>query len=278
MPAMAEVFDAPRYSKPRQLRQTWLKDVGYDEAPNYVERMGLPELADFLEVAGERLDYVKIVTTQVIYSPPDWLRRKVATYQRFAVQPYLDHGFFMLAYRQGVVEEAMAAAADLGFRVIEFMNTGGEVDERQWRQWRKRARDLGMAVIFEHHPLYNWDQRNPRKASTAEQILGEAMPFLDDGAFCLMIDHDELELQGERAADEIGTVVAALGLEKVVFEATSPKEGPLLWRDNLRSYFRLFGAEANVANIMPSQALYVESMRQNLTAYHHWNINPEDEG
>ena len=64
----------------------------------------------------------------------------------------------------------------------------------------------------------------------------------------------------------------------MVFEATSPKEGPLLWRDNLRSYFRLFGAEANVANIMPSQALYVESMRQNLTAYHHWNINPEDEG
>ena len=267
MPTMAEVFHTPSYSKPRQLRQTWLKDVGYDEAPNYVERMGLPELADFLEVAGERLDYVKIVTTQVIYSPAEWLRRKVATYQRFDVQPYLDHGFFMQAYRQGAVEAAMEAAADLGFRVIEFMNTGGEVDEAQWRVWRKLARELDMRMIFEHHPLWNWDKRYERAPSTAEQILREAMPFLEDGAFTVMIDHDELDLQGERAADEIGKVVDALGLEQLVFEATSPKEGPMLWHDNVTKYLRLFGADANVSNIMPSQALFIESLRQSLAAF-----------
>ena len=49
---MRDVFEIPQYPKPRNLRQTWLKDVGFDEAPHYLERMGLVELADFLEVAG----------------------------------------------------------------------------------------------------------------------------------------------------------------------------------------------------------------------------------
>ena len=259
---MSELFSLRAYEKPRELWQTWLKDVGYDEAPHYVERMGLTELADFLEVAAERLDYVKIVTTQVVASPPHWLKRKIASYQRFAVEPYLDHTFFMRAYQQGVVERAIAAGRELGFRVIEFMNTAADISSAQWAAWRKHALALDMRIIFEHHPLYNWDKSLPRQPASAEDILREAEPFLADGAFAVMIDHDELDMQGERAAEEIGAVVEALGKERLVFEATSPKEGPLIWRDNLESYFRLFGPDCNVANVMPSQALYVDALRQ----------------
>ena len=39
----------------------------------------------------------------------------------------------------------------------------------------------------------------------------------------------------------------------------------MIWRDNLELYFKLFGQDCNVANIMPSQALYVETMRANAT-------------
>ncbi len=259
---MAELFSLTAYEKPRRLRQTWLKDVGYDEAPHYVERMGLAELADFLDVAAARLDYVKIVTTQVVFSPRDWLKRKIATYRRFDVEPYLDHTFFMRAYRQGVVERAIAAGRELGFRAIEFMNTADDISSAQWAAWRKHALALDMRIIFEHHPLYNWNQSLPRKSASAEDILREAEPFLADGAFAVMIDHDELELQGERAAEEIGAVAEALGIERLIFEATSPKEGPMIWRDNLQCYFKLFGPDCNVANVMPSQALYVDALRQ----------------
>ncbi len=259
---MRDVFTIAVYPKPRALRQTWLKDVGYDEAPQYIERMGLVELEDFLEVAAERLDYVKIVTSQIIFSPHAWLKRKIEAYQRFAVEPYLDHSFFMQAYRRGVVESAIEAGRELGFRVIEFMNTTDEVSPAQWKAWRKLARDLGMRVIQEHHPLYHWDQRLPPRASSAGEILRGAEAALADGAIMLMIDHEEFDLQGENTAREIGKVVEALGLETIVFEATSPKEGPpLYWRDNLKTYFELFGEHANVANVMPSQALYVEELR-----------------
>jgi len=259
--SMQEVFNIPAYPKPRPLRQTWLKDVGYDEAPQYIERMGLVELEDFLEVAAERLDYVKIVTSQILGSPQDWLKRKIATYQRFAVEPYLDHSFFMQAYQHGVVESAIEAGRALGFRVIEFMNTTDEVSPAQWKAWRKLARELSMRVIQEHHPLHHWNRSLAPRAASAGEILRGAAAALEDGAFMLMIDHEEFDLQGENTAREIGKVVDALGLENIVFEATSPKEGPMLWHDNLQLYFSLFGENANVANIMPSQALYVESMR-----------------
>ncbi len=260
--SMEELFGLPSYDKPRQLRQTWLKDVGFDEAPHYIERMGLVELADFLEVAASRLDFVKIVTSQVLYSPPDWLKRKIKTYQGFGVEPYLDHTFFKRAYADGVVDEAIVAGRALGFRVIEFMNTGDDITPQQWKSWRKIALENDMRIIFEHHPLYNWDRSQPARAASAEQILQEAAPFLEDGAFIVMIDHDEFDLQDAQAT-EIGKVVAELGLERLVFEATSPKEGPMIWHDNLTRYFNLFGPDCNVANVMPSQAMYVESMREN---------------
>lgn len=259
---MSDVFRLPNFAKPRQLRQTWLKDVGYDEAPKYIERMGLTELEDFLEVAGPRLDFVKIVTTQVIFSPHDWLKRKIATYQRFAVEPYLDHSFFMQAYQRGVVEGAIEAGRELGFRVIEFMNTTEEVSAAQWKAWRQLALSLGMRIIQEHHPIQHWDQNLPLRPASADEILRGAEAALEDGAFILMIDHEEFDLQGEYTKREIGKVVAALGLENIVFEATSPKEGPMLWRDNLELYFSTFGENANVANVMPSQAMYVEEMRR----------------
>ena len=59
--SMSKVFGLKGIeSKPRTTNQIWAKDVGYDEASWYHERMGLMELEDFLSVAGERIDYVKI--------------------------------------------------------------------------------------------------------------------------------------------------------------------------------------------------------------------------
>ena len=86
--------------KPRQLRQTWLKDVGFHEAPHYLERLGLNELEDFLEVAADRIDYVKFTTPQVLYSPHEWLNKKIRLYKKYDVIPFLDHTYFKFAYKK----------------------------------------------------------------------------------------------------------------------------------------------------------------------------------
>ena len=79
------------------------------------------------------------------------MKRKIELYKKHDVLPYLDHGFFLRAYKNGVVDEVIEAGAELGFTVIEFMNTFGDVPEEQLA-WRQRAIDCGMKIIYEHHP------------------------------------------------------------------------------------------------------------------------------
>ena len=81
--SISKVFDLNAIKpKPRTKSQLWLKDVGFDEGPWYRERMGLRELEDFLEVAGNRIDHVKIATMQVLGHPKEWLERKNDLYKK----------------------------------------------------------------------------------------------------------------------------------------------------------------------------------------------------
>ena len=102
--------------KPRKLRQTWIKDVGYHEAPHYLERMGLLELDAFFQVAADRIDYAKLTTPQVLYSPPEWLSKKLKLYRDFGVEPYLDHTYFKFAYKKTVSKRRSGTHGTLDFR------------------------------------------------------------------------------------------------------------------------------------------------------------------
>ena len=247
--------------KPRKLRQTWIKDVGYHEAPHYLERMGLLELDDFLQVAADRIDYAKLTTPQVLYSPPEWLSKKLKLYRDFDVEPYLDHTYFKFAYKKNCVEEAIRHARNLGFSLMEFMNTGNDVSEKQWIQWRRFAIDNSMRFMYEHHPLRNWKEGSPDHASSAEDILNTAAPFLQDGAEYIVLDHEEFEIQQNQAKVVFDQIITKVGLERVCFEVTSPREGLKQWLADLSEYVKLFGPDCNTCNIMPSQLLQVEPIR-----------------
>ena len=88
----------------------------------------------------------------------------------------------------GVVDEAIEAGAALGFSVMEFMNTFGDVPERQLGKWRSLARDCGMSLIYEHHPERGWRKSVADRPATPAEIIEGAEPFLADGAFTLLID------------------------------------------------------------------------------------------
>lgn len=263
--SMSKVFGLKGIEpKPRTTNQIWIKDVGYDEAPWYHERMGLTELGDFLDVAGERIDYVKIVTTQVLNHPAEWVKRKIELYKKHGVRPYLDHGFFLRAYKSGVVDEAIEAGAELGFPVIELMNTFGDVTDEQLKAWRQRAIDCGMSIIYEHHPERGWCKGRSDIVdvpATAVEIARGAEPFLAHGAFTLLIDHEEIEIQEEAAKDVLNEVREILGKDRVAFEVTSTKEAEMLWYTNLLDYFEMFGSDCNVTNIMPSQVMFIDPLR-----------------
>lgn len=253
------LFPAPAFAKPRELRQTWLKDLGYYEE-DFGGKMGLAELGDFLEVAGPRLDCVKILPSQLLEAPRDWLLRKVGIYSRHGVVPYLDHGYFKLALAAGKLEQAIVAAGELGFPAMEFMNDE-RISPAQYKKLSGLAAEHGLQVIFEFHPFFKFDPSRPTTAGTGEQVLQMAMPSLEAGASKLMIDHAQYDALGERAGDELGKIVRALGLAKVVFEVESPT-----WRQHMEGYLRLFGPDVNLANFVPGQVMHVEAARQRAAA------------
>ena len=260
MGRIQNLFNIPEFNKPRDLRQLWLKDVGYDEAP-YLERMGLTELNDFLSSLSDRIDMVKIVTNQIMYSPEKWIKEKLSIYKKYNIQPYLDHTYFMSAYKNSNVVKAIEAAAELGFEVIEFMSTFGDVSEKQWNTWRKIAKENNFKIIFEFHPQHNWNPKLPIKASTAEEIIQAADPFFNDGAIKMMIDSDQFDALGNQSDYEINKLIKEYSLEKLVFEVESPKNGRDKWHKHLNQYFNKFSPDCNVSNIMPSQVTIVEALR-----------------
>ena len=249
--------------KPRKLNQTWIKDIGYDQAPHYSEKMGLYELEDFLTVTSERIDHVKITTTQILNCPEIWLKKKIEAYKKYKVQPYLDHTYFMKAFEIGAVDKAIVLGKELGFEYIEFMSTYKDVPEEDLFRWRKLSKELGLNMFYEHHQKRNWFKSSDEESSAFADIISMAKPFIDDGAIMLVLDHEEFELQNNEGKVNYKEIIDYFGKEKICFEITSPKEGNERWLHDLKKYFQLFGSNINVCNVMPSQALLIENLRKN---------------
>ncbi len=259
--SISKVFDLNTIEpKPRTKSQLWLKDVGFDEGPWYHERMGLRELEDFLEVAGNRIDHVKIATMQVLGHPKEWLERKNDLYKKHSIKPYLDHGYFIKAFKKGKVNEAIDVAADLGFSAMEFMNTFGDIPENQIKAWCNHAIENGMNIIYEHHPESGWNKSKKNTPATLKQIIESAEPFFEYGAFSMLIDHEEIELHDSKS-DVLTGVLKHFGKNKVAFEVTSPKEAEVRWYSDILNYFELFGTDCNLTNIMPSQVMLIDPLR-----------------
>lgn len=253
---MDDLFPAPVFTKPREVRQTWLKDPGFKLA-GWGEKMGLVELPDFLEVMAPRLDYVKIFPDDVIDSPRDWFVRKMATYLDYSVTPYLDHQYFRMIWEKGKIEEGIAAGAEFGIKAMEFTNVDVAITAQQWAGYVKFAASQGVAVVFEFYPARLTKGLDHEGPTDGETILETVMPCMDAGAFAVMVDHEEFDLQGDAAADELGKLVTKLGLAKLIFEVDSRT-----CYKHLKSYFGYFGPDANVSNIMPGQVTMVEQARK----------------
>ena len=51
------------------------------------------------------------------------------------------------------------------------------------------------------------------------------------------------------------------GKSVVAFEVTSPKEAETRWYSDILNYFKLFGSDCNLTNIMPSQVMLIDPLR-----------------
>jgi phosphosulfolactate synthase (CoM biosynthesis protein A) len=263
-----ELYPDPTRSKPRTIGQTWLKDPGLADS-EWGSRIGLTELADFLDAMASRIDYVKFMPEQVIICPHGWLARKVETYARYGVPAYFDHGYFNLAQRTGVrLEDAILASRELGISTMEFWNAGKPVSPARWGELTRFAASNELKIIFEYHPAHLFDTTTglrlrtpsvPERPIDVDEIVRTAMPCLEAGAMAVMVDHKTFDDLGDRAEEVLVALVNRLGIARVIFEVDSEKH-----KEHLAGYLKIIGPEANLANLLPGQLTSVDIMRWKL--------------
>ena len=76
----------------------------------------------------------------------------------------------------------------------------------------------------------------------------------------MLIDHEEIELHDSKSEVLVG-VLEHYGKSVVAFEVTSPKEADMRWYSDVLNYFKLFGSDCNLTNIMPSQVMLIDPLR-----------------
>ncbi len=101
---------APRPSKPRSAGLTSFADRG----------MGLNQIADLIDTAGEFIDLAKLAVGMYRLQKPDFLRRKIAVYHREGIRVFLAGDVSEMAFMQGVSGKFYKEIKRLGADGVEI--------------------------------------------------------------------------------------------------------------------------------------------------------------
>jgi phosphosulfolactate synthase len=218
---------------------------------------GLPLLAtrDLLETAGPYLDVWKFGWGTAMLDPG--LERKLELLGPHEVLACLGGTLLEVAFSQGAVDAYLDWAEQIGIPCVEVSNGAVAMtrEEKDGLIRRTAERFVVLAEVGSKDP----DQR-PDPAAWAE----EAARDLDAGATWVVTEGREsgtvglYDEDGRVREDVLEAVVGAVDVACVVFEAPRrPQQAHLI---------RRFGANVNLANVAPADALGVEALRLGLRA------------
>ncbi len=162
-----------------------------------------------------------------------------------------------VAWQQGAVDGFLDWCAEVGFPCVEVSCGVAAMTRAEKRELVERASDRFIV-------LAEVGAKDPRATVNPRAWAAEATSDLAAGATWVITEGREsgtvgmYEPDGTVRADVVDAVVAAVGLGTTVFEA--PRKEQQAW------LIRRFGADVNLANVSPADALGVEALRLGLRA------------
>lgn len=237
-------FDVGRTRKPRSHGLTIALDVG----------LGPRGAADFVEVCGEHLDFVKIAWGSSLIT--GHLAEKIEVYRKAGCTPLLGGTLFEYAFLYGKAEELLAFIADSKIH-IEISDGTLDIPHSEKLQWIERFAahaevysEIGGKVV-----RHNRDWGPVMKAEKAA------------GASKIVVEGREVGPVGEPIREDLidQLVELAGGHESLIFESLERKQQLF--------FIKKLGPNVNLANIRPEDVLTLESFRRGLkehTLLHTW--------
>ena len=226
---------------------------------------GLPlgQQRDWLELQSKYVDLAKfVVGTSRLYDA-DYLKKKISLYKEHDIQPFIGGQFLEYIYAyQGMSgsEQFFAEAVRLGFEAIEVSDNYVTLQSDTRRQLVQSATGRGLEV--------HGEVGSKTVESDGALLISQANEFLDAGANVVLVEGAELLVGGEPNRTLLAELRAGLDTTRVIFELS----GTWIENTSKSEIYHLkkfliseFGANVNLANVMPEDVWETEAMRARLS-------------
>lgn len=232
-----------RTSKPRRYGISHVLDNG----------MSVAEVEQRLRAAAANIDVWKLGWGTAYLDPS--LREKLELLAAHQVLACTGGTLLEVSWRQGALDRFMDWAEAVGFPCIEVSCGSAEMSRAE------KDKIIGTAAA-RFVVLSEVGRKDPRVTPSAAQWAADARADVDAGATWVLTEGREsgtvglFDADGEVRADVADAVATAVGLEATLFEA--PRRAQQAW------LIRHYGADVNLGNIQPAEALAVETLRLGL--------------
>ena len=232
-----------RTKKPREAGITEIRDM----------QMGLRQLEDLCEVAGEYIDILKFTAGGQRLMSREYVRKKIELCKKYNIQ-VSSGGFLERVILQGpeAVVKFMEESKELGFTHIEVSSGILIISLEQKLELIKLVKEYGLHAMPEVAMAYGITPESDVTINE-DKLLWEIDKSLEAGSDLVMIESEGItEEVKEWRTDIIFKIIRTFGLKKLMFEAADPLVFD--W------YIKNFGSDVNMF-VDNSQIMFVEEIR-----------------
>lgn len=215
--------------------------------------IGVAATADVLGSAGRYVDIWKVGWGAAYVDAG--LGAKIELVTGLGIEVCLGGTLLEIAWAQGRAAECLAWARASGFTRVEVSR--GTVDMSTAEKRALIARAARDFVV-----LAEVGSKAPGESQQARRWPVECRADLDAGAALVVTEGRQsgtvgtFDEQGRVRGDVVEAVAAAVGVERVIFEA--PRASQQAW------FVRRFGSDVNLGNVAPQDVLSAETLRLGL--------------
>lgn len=229
-----------RTQKPRVKGYTMAMDKG----------LSLREVEDFLSVAGEYVDVVKLGWATSFVTPH--LKEKVALYHQADVPVYLGGTLFEAFIVRNQFDDYCRTLDQFGLSYAEVSDGSIELPHGEKCEYIRRLSErvtvlseVGSKDETKIMPPYKWIELMQAELDAgAWKVIGEAREGGTVGLF---------RSTGEVRSGLVEEILTKIPFEKIIWEA--PQKEQQVW------FIKLLGSNVNVGNIAPNEVIPLETIR-----------------
>ena len=239
----------PLQTKPRKTGRTSIIDYG----PDNMGWTGEHGVADLLSCAGDYIDFAKIYALNSLLIPSKSLKRIVALYNDADVICYSGGILFEHAHCKNDVAGMLKFLVKLGFKAMELSENYIALSTEERNQYFDQCKKAGISVIYE------FGRKNPETEISLEELESLIKAVLDQGIEHIILEESEITMTAKTNPNVLKELAKKEWFKDIFVEAD-----PFRFPQNHLSLFQDFGAQVNLANIAPGQALRLEGYRQGI--------------